>query len=71
MYKRQDYRFGHRNQGNPEKLRQRAAELGVGCDIIPAVMLDGRTVSSTYIRQLLAEGDRAAARRFLGHNLLV
>ena len=64
-----DFRFGHRNSGNPQLLRQRCGELGLGCDIIPAVTLDGRTVSSTYIRQLLEEGRREEAERFLGHPL--
>ena len=64
-----DFRFGHKNQGNPQLLQEKAEELGMGCDIIPAVTLDGVTVSSTIIRKLLEEGDMATARRFLGHDL--
>ena len=62
-----DHHFGHRNQGSPELLREKCAELGLGCDIIPAVPLDGVTVSSTHIRKLLEEGDVETARAFLGH----
>ena len=62
-----DYHFGHRNQGSPELLMEKCAELGLGCDIIPAVTLDGVTVSSTHIRKLLEEGDVETARAFLGH----
>ena len=62
-----DHHFGHRNQGSPELLREKCAELGLGCDIIPAVTLDGVTVSSTHIRKLLEEGDVETARAFLGH----
>ena len=65
-----DYRFGHRNEGTPQRLRQWAGERGIGCDIIPAVTLEGRTVSSTWIRALLEEGRREEARRYLGHDLL-
>ena len=65
-----NFRFGHKNAGNAELLREKAAELGMGCDIIPAVKLDGVTVSSTYIRSLLAEGRAREAERFLGHDLL-
>ena len=65
-----DYRFGHRNEGTPQRLRQWAGERGMGCDIIPAVTLEGRTVSSTWIRALLEEGRREEARRYLGHDLL-
>lgn len=62
-----DFRFGHRNAGNPQLLREKCAQLGIGCDIIPKVEQDGRTVSSTYIRQLVAEGRMEEANRFLGH----
>ena len=62
-----DHHFGHRNQGSPELLREKCTELGLGCDIIPAVTLDGVTVSSTHIRGLLEEGDVETARAFLGH----
>ena len=62
-----DHRFGYKNQGSPELLREKCAELGLGCDIIPAVTLDGVTVSSTHIRKLLEEGGVETARAFLGH----
>ena len=62
-----DHHFGPRNQGSPELLKDKCAELGLGCDIIPAVTLDGVTVSSTHIRKLLEEGDVETARAFLGH----
>ena len=62
-----DHHFGYKNQGSPELLREKCAELGLGCDIIPAVTLDGVTVSSTHIRKLLEEGGVETARAFLGH----
>ena len=65
-----DFRFGYQNAGTPALLREYAAALGMGCEIIPAVTLAGRTVSSTYIRQLVEEGRVPEARRFLGHGLL-
>lgn len=61
-----DYRFGHKNAGTPALLMKKASQLGMGCDIIPAVTLDGITVSSTYIRALLERGDVEEAARFLG-----
>ena len=33
-----DHRFGHKNQGTPELLKSKCAELGLGCDIIPEVI---------------------------------
>ena len=62
-----DYRFGHKNAGNPALLQAKCAELGIGCDIIPKVEHDGITVSSTYIRTLVESGDVERAAEFLGH----
>ena len=62
-----DHRFGHKNQGTPELLAQKCAELGLGCDIIPKVEVAGITVSSTYIRRLVELGQIDRANRFLGH----
>lgn len=62
-----DYRFGHKNEGNVTLLQQRCAELGIGCDIIPKVELEDITVSSTYIRSLVEQGDMERAALFLGH----
>ena len=62
-----DHHFGHKNQGSPELLVEKCAELGLGCDIIPKVELDGITVSSTYIRSLVGMGQMARAARYLGH----
>ena len=62
-----DFHFGYRGEGNPERLKSVCAELGMGCDIIHKVELDGITVSSTYIRTLIAQGETERAREFLGH----
>ena len=61
-----DFRFGHKNSGSAALLKERAQLLGLGCDIIPAVEVDGVTVSSTHIRALREKGEAAAAARFLG-----
>lgn len=62
-----DHRFGHKNQGTPALLQEKCRELGLGCDIIPKVEIDGITVSSTYIRELVESDDVETAARFLGH----
>ena len=62
-----DYRFGYKGQGDPEKLKALCAELGMGCDIIEKIELEGVTVSSTHIRSLIEAGDMEEACRFLGH----
>ena len=62
-----DFRFGKGGEGTSARLREKCAELGVGCDIIPAVTRDGVTSSSTYIRELISCGDMERANTFLGH----
>lgn len=62
-----DNRFGYRGEGNAERLAGLCAELGLGCDIIERRSLDGVTISSTYIRELIQKGDMEEAVRFLGH----
>ena len=62
-----DFHFGYKGEGNPERLVQLCGELGLGCDIIPKVERDHITVSSTYIRRLIAQGEMERANDFLGH----
>ena len=62
-----DHRFGHKNAGNAQLLQEKCVQLGLGCDIIPEVVHDGITVSSTYIRTLIEAGDVERAAEFLGH----
>lgn len=62
-----DFHFGHRGMGNPERLRAKCQALGIGCDIIEKVEREGITVSSTYIRTLIAQGEMERADQFLGH----
>lgn len=62
-----DNRFGARGQGNPERLRQKCAELGIGCKIIGMVEVDGVQVHSTKIRELLQAGEMEQVDRLLGH----
>ncbi len=62
-----DFHFGYKGEGNPDRLKAKCAQLGIGCDIIPKVELDGITISSTYIRNLLAQGELERANFFLGH----
>ena len=62
-----DNRFGARGQGNPERLRQKCAELVIGCKIIGMVEVDGVQVHSTKIRELLQAGEMEQVDRLLGH----
>lgn len=62
-----DFHFGYLGKGNPKRLQEKCRELGVGCEIIGKVEQDGITISSTYIRTLIAQGEMDRANQFLGH----
>jgi riboflavin kinase/FMN adenylyltransferase len=62
-----DFRFGKNGQGDPVRLQALCAQLGLGCDIIGKVELDSVTVSSTYIRALIAQDNMERAVDYLGH----
>ena len=62
-----DFRFGHKGEGNAEKLGLFCAEKGLPCVIVPEQTLDGIRISSTYIRGLIEAGEMENASKFLGH----
>lgn len=62
-----DFRFGHRGEGNPDTLWAYCAEKGLPCIIVPEQTLDGVRISSTHIRSMIEEGNMEEAARFLGH----
>lgn len=62
-----DFRFGYRGEGTAQRLQEKCAELGLGCDIISPVKHNGIISSSTYIRKLLLDGKIEQANEFLGH----
>lgn len=63
----EDHRFGRKNGGSAEKLRELCAQLDLGFDAIPEVHLDGTPVRSTHIRALVEQGLVEEAMEFLGH----
>jgi len=63
-----DFRFGHGGVGTPELLRRMGAESDFTVEVVDDVYLPGssRRVSSTWIRELLVDGDVETAARALG-----
>lgn len=59
--------FGRGGKGDGALMTHMGQELGFETHIVPAVELDGGTVSSTRIRGLLKQGDIHGANRLLGH----
>lgn len=58
--------FGKNRQGTPEVLRDLGAKYGIGVSVATAVGASGEIFSSSRVRELLAEGDVAAAAEILG-----
>jgi riboflavin kinase/FMN adenylyltransferase len=65
-----DFRFGRGGAGDPELLRALGTEFGFEVDIVDDVRAieAGRRVSSTWVRELLTDGDVAGAARILGRH---
>ena len=64
-----DYRFGHRAAGDVALLSELGSEYGFDCTVIGAVMHEGVepfVISSTRIRQAVAEGDLMLAHQLMG-----
>ena len=66
-----DFRFGRRNEGNVAGLVKFCEDRGLPCAIVPEQTVDGKRISSTYIRSQIECGDMETAKRFLGHPHIV
>jgi riboflavin kinase/FMN adenylyltransferase len=66
VYLGRGFNFGHNREGNIDLLRRVSSELGFVADEAPEVRLRGQRVSSSRIRDLLAQGRVNLARRMLG-----
>lgn len=62
-----DFRFGHRGEGDAKKLQAFCQQQGLPCSVVPEQAVDGIRVSSTLIRDLLQKGEMETAVKFLGH----
>lgn len=61
-----NFYFGKNRQGNPKLLRELGEQFGFGVSMAEAIGQSGEIFSSSRIRELLAEGDVAAAAHILG-----
>jgi riboflavin kinase/FMN adenylyltransferase len=62
-----DFRFGKNRAGTPDLLAAEGARRGFAVDIVPAVEIAGRRISSGLIREELAAGHIAEANDLLGY----
>ena len=61
-----DYAFGKNRAGNIDFLRESGARFGFDVHVIGPVKIEGITVSSTKIRQLIMDGEVCLASKLLG-----
>jgi riboflavin kinase/FMN adenylyltransferase len=66
-----NFTFGHRAAGNVDLLMERGPAHGFSAERVGLLELDGRPVSSSSIREGLAEGDLAWPRRALGRRFVL
>jgi riboflavin kinase/FMN adenylyltransferase len=62
----QNFRFGHRQQGHVDTLRDLGLRFGFSVLIVEPVIIDNEFVSSTGVRSAIAEGGVAHAAHLLG-----
>ena len=62
-----DFHFGRSNEGSVQALKEFCGQRGMPCVIVPEQAVDGKRISSTYIRRQIETGDMETAMRFLGH----
>jgi len=67
VYTGANFRFGMDREGDVELLRLLGERFGFTAEAWPTVLVDGDPVSSTRIRNLVAEGNVEDAARLLGH----
>ena len=61
-----DYRFGHSREGDLPFLRRLGEQYGFTVEIVTVIQMNDTPVSSTSIRQLIANGNIRDANRLLG-----
>jgi riboflavin kinase/FMN adenylyltransferase len=66
VYVGYDFHFGRDREGSMRLLTEMGPHLGFSVTIVPEVLVEGRDVNSTRIRELLAKGEVEEAALLLG-----
>ena len=66
-----DVSFGDKGRGDQHLLRNLSKEIGYELVLIDKVRIDGEEVSSTRVRNQVADGDMPMVKRLLGYNYSV
>lgn len=66
-----NYRFGYKAEGTPEHLIHEGIQKGFGIHILEPFEIDGNLVSSTFIRNLIADGKVEQCIKYMGRNYTI
>lgn len=66
-----DYTFGHNAEGNAQMLKMFGKKMGFDVIVTDRIERDGSTVSSTYIRSLIENGNINKANELLGRRFFM
>jgi len=66
LHEGENFRFGYQAEAGVDNLERLGQELGFGVRVYASRIIRGQAVSSSRIRQLIAEGDITHARALLG-----
>ena len=61
-----DFALGQNREGNTDTLRRLGQEMGFSVTVVPPIIINGEVVSSTAIRNALAEGDMKRVQNLVG-----
>ena len=67
----EDFCFGHNRRGNYQMIKEYAKLLSYEAIILPKIKEDERDISSTYVREEIAEGRIEKANKLLGYPYFV
>ncbi|MZG52671.1 MAG: bifunctional riboflavin kinase/FAD synthetase [Nitrospinae bacterium] len=63
-----DYAFGRGREGTIPYLKKMGEEFGFVVNVVDPIQLDGLTVSSSHVRELIEAGNMESAQKFLGRH---
>ncbi len=66
-----NYKFGYKAEGTPEVLMHEGIQKGFGIHVLEPFQIDGNLVSSTFIRNLIAEGRVDQCMKYMGRNYAI
>jgi riboflavin kinase / FMN adenylyltransferase len=67
LHEGENFRFGHHAEGDVNNLEALGRELGFTCKVYSPRTIRNQPISSSRIRQLIAEGNVSRVRSLLGH----